>query len=100
MDLERLLALLPPEPAPQPAGDLLSLPSSFRQVVRELGGVTLGGLYRVLPEGGVRSCTGMVREAFPEFADRAVPFGIDWLGSTRRSGYSDSYLNDNWILVR
>ncbi len=22
------------------------------------------------------------------------------VGSTRRSGYSDSYLNDNWILVR
>jgi hypothetical protein len=71
--------------------DVLGLPTrksavddscdAVESVLQALGGVTLdGGLYRCHASTSVSAMTALATDAFPEFADRAVCFGADWLG--------------------
>jgi hypothetical protein len=55
--------------------------SDVRLVIDNLGGKTFNdGLYRVVHADDIQPITEIVKEAFPEFDDRLVPFGFDWLG--------------------
>ena len=48
---------------------------------KEFAGVTFsGGLYRIHDEASGPRARGLISDAFPEFRDRACPFGFDWLG--------------------
>lgn len=53
----------------------------YREFMAEFAGASFdGGLYRVHDERTGPLALARVVEAFPEFAERACPFGYDWLG--------------------
>ncbi len=55
--------------------------NDVRVVIEHLGGKTFDdGLYRVFQSGEIQGVTEVIKEAFPEFDNRLVPFGFDWLG--------------------
>lgn len=61
-------------------GNFESIPG-FRELFDLFGGASFNkGIYRVVRAEDVASWVRHIREAFPDFSDRAAPFGYDWLG--------------------
>ena len=73
---------LPDGPADEmwAAEPLLVVPG-YVEFAREVAGLPLcGGLLRLVGAREGRLATEFVREGFPEFTGRAVPFAVDWIG--------------------
>lgn len=65
---------------PSPHGPDFGVPG-LGAIFSELGGRTYNhGLYRVLRSEQVAAATQAMEGVFPEYRDRVVPFGFDWLG--------------------
>lgn len=73
----------PPEGVPEKlwsAGPLLGTPG-YADLAERVAGLPLcGGLLRLVGLGEGRLASEFIREGFPEFAARAVPFAVDWIG--------------------
>lgn len=62
-------------------GDGKTEPSGYRSLMAKFGGATFDhGLYRLLRPEAVTHWTDVVSDAFPEYRQRIVCFGYDWLG--------------------
>jgi hypothetical protein len=73
---------LPEAPAEElwGAGPLLGTPG-YVELARRAAGLPLcGGLLRLVGAREGQLASEFIREGFPEFAARAVPFAIDWIG--------------------
>lgn len=69
-----------PGGAPWLAEQLLAA-EGYAEFAAEFAGASFeGGLYRVHDEQSGPKSKVLVSTAFPDFADRAWPFGYDWLG--------------------
>lgn len=54
---------------------------SLRELIEGLGGISFDrGLYRLIQASDVEDWNARVAVAFPEFGERVVCFGFDWLG--------------------
>lgn len=49
-------------------------------LTRCAGGSFRNGLYRLHTPDGIRNWTAIVQDSFPEYRDRVLCFGYDWLG--------------------
>lgn len=59
----------------------LTAAEGYAQFAAEFAGASFAsGLYRVHDEQSGPRALSLLVEAFPEFSDRACPFGYDWLG--------------------
>lgn len=66
----------------QPWSDpVLLAESGYAQIASQVAGLALGGgLLRFVTQADGPIAQQAIRDAFPEFGDRAVPFARDWLG--------------------
>jgi hypothetical protein len=59
----------------------VSVPDDFRSLIEKFGGCTFGnGLYRILRGDRIKETYSSLVAIFPEYANRILPFGFDWLG--------------------
>jgi hypothetical protein len=63
------------------ADEALMAVAGYAEFAQKAAGLPLcGGLLRVVTASEGKSATDFLREGFPEYADRAVPFAVDWIG--------------------
>jgi hypothetical protein len=79
----RSFAVAPAEQAPAApwVSGALEFAAGYQELATEFAGCTFeNGLYRVHDAAAGRIAQASIAEAFPDFANRATPFAVDWLG--------------------
>ena len=81
---ERFLARYPVGPGtPGPLWDRgeLAEVAGYREIAARVAGLPLGGgVFRIVAADEGAAASSFVRDGFPEFVGRCVPFAVDWLG--------------------